>query len=75
MSVCHSKFVFESQSSPGFNFINVLHAAFGRADPEIVKETVKSSVFFMLLGSALAKAVHKHVGEIDPWFQFQALCL
>jgi len=41
-------------------------AAFTPADPKSAKYTVKSSVFFMLLGSALVKAERKHVGEIDP---------
>jgi len=30
----------------GVNFINVLHSAFTLVDPEIVKNTVKSSVFY-----------------------------
>jgi len=40
----------------GANFINVLQAAFICADTESTKKTVKSSVFFELLGSARVKA-------------------
>jgi len=32
--------------------------------------SVKSSVSFMLLGSTIAKAVHKYIDEIDTWGQF-----
>jgi hypothetical protein len=40
----------------GANFINVLQAAFIHPDTESTKKTVKSSVFFSLLGSARIKA-------------------
>jgi len=50
----------------GVNFINVLQAAFVLADPKSAKETVKLSVFFALLGSALAKAAHKTLVKLTP---------
>jgi len=43
---------------PGLNYINVLRAAFMCADPRSVKKTVKSSIFFTLLGSTSVKADH-----------------
>jgi len=47
--------------------INIEHEAFARTDPKRSKNTVKPSVFIVLLGSA---SIHKNcalnVGEIDP---------
>ena len=45
------------------------------ADPKSAKKTVKSSSFFVLLGSARVKAAHKHIDEIDPCWgrKFKAL--
>ncbi len=45
----------------GVIFTNVLHAAFMLVDPKSVKNTVKLSIFFTLLGSTSVKAVD----EID----------
>jgi len=36
------------------------------ADPKSAKKTNGLPVFFALLGSARVKALHKHVGGIDP---------
>ncbi len=38
-----------------WNFIKILQAAFGHADPESAKKTDNLAVFFALLGSAPAK--------------------
>ncbi len=52
--------------SPGVNFINVLQAAFAHADPKSVKETIKLSVFFALLGSASVKATRRTLIKLTP---------
>ena len=52
--------------STGVNFINILRAAFVRADPKSAKKTVQSISFFVILLSAHVKAVHKNIGEINP---------
>ncbi len=44
---------------PGVNFINVLLAAFMRTGLVSANNTVKSSVFFALLGSAHTKAARR----------------
>ncbi len=53
----------------GVNFIYILHTAFALVDPESVKNTVRSSVFFTLLGSTSVKAVHimlvKLITDVD----------
>jgi len=53
----------------GVNFINVLRAAFERADHESAKKTDNLIVFFVLLGSVCLKAACKikliNVDEID----------
>jgi len=41
---------------PGVNFTNVLWAAFTQADNKIAKDTIKLSVFLMLLGTVCGKA-------------------
>jgi len=50
---------------PGVNFINVLCSAFTLVEPKSVKNTVKSSVSFMLSGSAGAKAVHRTLMKLS----------
>ncbi len=42
-----------------YNFTNIIHIAFMRADHKSAENTVKLSVFFALLGSAQVKAAHK----------------
>ncbi len=47
-------------------------------DPESIKNTVKSSVFFTLLGSTSVKAVHRTLMKLSSghWFPtFLGLCL
>ncbi len=52
----HSRnFTFAYQAS-GVNFINVLRAAFTRADPKCVKMRDKLSIFSVLLGPKSVKA-------------------
>jgi len=46
-------------SKSGVNFINVLIAAYTRADPESAKKTDNLTVFFALSGSACIKAARK----------------
>ena len=55
---------------PRVDFINVQRTAFTLVDPETAKNTVKSSVFFTLLGSTSVKPDYKYVGEIEPRCQF-----
>jgi len=43
----------------GLNFINVLHTAFTRTDPECAKKTVKSAVLFGAFGTYGVKAVRR----------------
>jgi len=51
----------------GVNFINVLQAAASKCtDPKSAKKTVKLSVFFALLGSALAKDAHLMLMKSTP---------
>ncbi len=50
----------------GVNFINILRAAFTRADPESAKKTVKLLVCFTLLGSALVKAARRTLMKLTP---------
>jgi len=51
---------------PGVNFINVLRAAFAKADLKSAKKAGKLSVFSALLESACVKSFVQNVGEIDP---------
>ena len=51
---------------PGFNLINILQAAFTRADPKSAKKTVKSSSFLRILGSASVKAAHRMLMKLTP---------
>jgi len=50
----------------GVDFINILRAAFTFKDPKSVKNTIKPSVFFVLLGSAGIKASHKMLVKLTP---------
>jgi hypothetical protein len=50
---------------PVVNFINILCRVFTGADPKSVKNSVKLSNIFALLGSACMKAARKPVGEIN----------
>ncbi len=50
----------------GVNFINVLRTAFALVDPESVKNTVRSSVSFTLLGSMSVKAVRRTLMKLSP---------
>jgi len=52
----------------GFNFTNVLQAAFMCTDPESTNKTAKLSVFFALSGSAGAKAPCRMLMELAPGF-------
>ena len=54
----------------GFNFINVLQAAFTCTDPISAKKTVKSSSFFALSGSASVKAAHRTLMKLTPGVNF-----
>ena len=61
------------KSTPRGNFINVLHTAFALVDPETVKSTVKSSVFFTLLGSTSTKAVGRTLMKWTAGYYSQSL--
>ncbi len=54
----------------GFNFINIVQAAFMRADPESIKKTNSLTVFFVLLGSASAKAAHRMLIKLTIGYSF-----
>jgi len=53
--------------SPCVNFTNVLRAAFALIDPESIKNAVKSSVSFTLLGSARVKAIRRMLMKLSPY--------
>jgi NAD-dependent oxidoreductase involved in siderophore biosynthesis len=53
---CSTEYPF---TTSGVNFINVLQAAFMRADPESVKIQLSRQYLFMLMGSACTKDAHK----------------
>jgi len=53
-------------SKSGVNFTNVLRTAFMILDPKSVKNTVMSSVSFMLLGSARVKALRRTLMKLSP---------
>ncbi len=57
---------FTLDGSVSVNFINVLRAALMHTDAERAKKTVKSSVFFVLLGSAQVKAVCRTLMKLTP---------
>jgi hypothetical protein len=48
------------------NFTNILRTAFTSKDHKSAKNTVKSSVFFALLGSERSKAAHKPLMKLTP---------
>ena len=50
-------------TQPRVNFTNILQAAFTRTDPKSAKKDSQVTQLFVLLGSALVKAAHKHVGK------------
>jgi len=54
----------------GVNFTNILQAAFTHADPK----SLLNHQPFCVFGSALVKAVCKHVDDIDHWCQLFVLC-
>ncbi len=54
--VCVNK---RESDRPGFNFINILQAAFACADPKCIKMIFELSIFFTLLGSTSVKALCK----------------
>ncbi len=51
---------------PRVNFTGILRAAFMHSDPKSAKYTVKSSVFFKLLGSTCVKAACKMLMKSNP---------
>jgi len=51
---------------PRVNCINILQAAFTRADPKSAKKTVKPSSFFVLLGSAWVKVAGRTLMKLTP---------
>jgi len=51
-------------------FINILLPAFTLTDPKSVKKIENLTVFFMLLGSALIKAVHRTLMKLSPGVNF-----
>ena len=51
---------------PGFNFTNVLRAAFTLADPKSAKKLLNLTVFFALLGSMSAKAARRTLVKLTP---------
>jgi len=53
-------------TASGVNFTNTLGAAFTSADPKSTKNTVKLSVFFVLLGSVSVKARRKMLVKSTP---------
>ncbi len=48
------------------DFTNIFCVAFTHPDPKSANNTVKQTVFFVLLGSAHLKASSKHIDEINP---------
>jgi hypothetical protein len=51
----------------GFNFINILHTAFMRVDPESIKNTVKSFYTYRIFAR---ESCAQNVDEIEPRCQF-----
>jgi len=52
--------------TPGVNFINVLRAAFTRADPKSVKFQLSCQYHFTLLGSTHTKAARRTLTKLTP---------
>jgi len=55
--------------TPGFNFINVLQAAFMYADSKRAKIQSSCQSFFALLESACIKSAHKMLVKLTPGVQ------
>ena len=53
---------------PDVNFTNVLCTTVMHLDPKSVKKIDNFTVFFMLLGSACMKAVHRMLMKLSPAF-------
>ncbi len=68
--IIHDKFFLYRTSftglPPGVNFINVLGAAFTRADPKSAKKDTQVVNFFALLGSVPVKAARKTLMKLTP---------
>jgi len=60
---------------PGVDFTNILHKASALTDPKSAKNTVKLSVFFVLLGSVCLKAAHKTLIKLTPGINFISIIL
>ena len=56
--------------TPGFNFINVLHAVFMRSDLESIKIQLHHQNIFTLLGSAHLKAAGRTMMKLTPGLNF-----
>jgi len=54
----------------GVNFINILRAAFARADPKIAIKIDNSTVFFALSGSERVKAAHRTLIKMTTGVNF-----
>jgi len=54
----------------GVDFTKILRAAFPLVDPKSAKNTVKPSVFFMLLGFVHVKAARKMLVKLTPAVNF-----
>jgi len=52
----------------GVNFTNILRTSFTHTDLKSTKNTVRPSVFFVLLGFAFVKAAHKMLVKSTPGF-------
>ena len=59
--------LYKYKSRPGVNFTNILRAAFKLVDPESVKYSLSRWYFFMLLGSAYAKAECRTFMKLTPF--------
>ncbi len=53
--------------TPGVDFINVQRTAFTLLDPESVKNTVKSLVYFCAFRIYEHKSCTYNIDEIDTW--------
>jgi len=59
---------FIDSSSSGGNFMNILHEAFMRTDPNRAKRYWQLDWILTLLGSMCVKAGRNNVGKIDHWW-------
>jgi len=55
-----------ASQDPGVNFMNILLAAFMRADPKSLKFQLSRQYLFMLLGSTRLKALRKTLMKLTP---------